>query len=88
MYLDVAMAFTKWHENDIKLFTFASGYRLAQEMLLCRSLHGNLHPMIQMFFDADHQGRKTDPASYRKIARDLKLPRSNILFLSDRIDGK
>ena len=56
-------------------------------MLLTRTLHGNLRTIIYSFFDADHQGRKDDPASYREIARQIKESRANILFLSDSIKG-
>lgn len=87
MYQDVAIAFKKWHQHKIKLCTFASGYRLAQEMLLSRTLHGNLRSFVYAFFDADHQGQKDDPASYRDIARQIKESRANILFLSDSIQG-
>lgn len=87
VYQDVAVAFKKWHKHKIKLCTFASGYRLAQEMLLSRTLHGNLRSFVYAFFDADHQGQKDDPASYREIARHIKESRANILFISDSIKG-
>ena len=88
VFKDVATSFQTWQQEKITICTFASGSSLSQELLFCKTVHGNMQQLVTAFFDTHWLGRKSDPASYRKLAREVNKHRSSILFISDSIDGK
>lgn len=84
VFKDVVTAFISWQHEKIDICTFAS---LSQELLFCKTVHGNLRQFVTAFFDTRWLGRKGDSASYRKFAKEMNVHRSKILFISDNIEG-
>lgn len=44
--------------------------------------------MVDEFFDSDAIGKKSDPESYKKIIKLVKVQPSEVLYLTDTISGK
>jgi enolase-phosphatase E1 len=84
VYADVPRAFSRWHTAGTPLGIFSSGDVLAQRSLFRCSSEGDLSRFLQWHFDT-HIGPKQDPASYRRIAAEVAVPPSQILFLSDLV---
>ncbi len=82
---DVAPQLLHWYQNDIKLYVYSSGSVPAQKLLFGYSSAGDLTPYFSDYFDTNIGGKK-EPKSYIKIASHIKLPASEILFLSDNPD--
>jgi len=82
VYQDVAPCFQKWKDSGIRICIFSSGSVEAQDLIFRSSEAGDLTPFIDRYFDTT-TGPKRDAASYTKIAIELGLRASQILFLSD-----
>ena len=82
VYQDAAEKLKDWHTQGIKLFIYSSGSIPAQKLLFGHSSYGDMNPLFSGYFDT-RTGNKRDANSYRAIAREIKLPASEILFLSD-----
>jgi enolase-phosphatase E1 len=82
LYPDVAPALRGWHASGIGLYVYSSGSEAAQRLLFGHSDAGDLGGLFTGFFDT-RIGAKREAGSYRLIARDIGLPASSILFLSD-----
>jgi enolase-phosphatase E1 len=82
VYNDVPHNFRKWHDSGIHICIFSSGSIEAQKLLFRYSEAGDLSPFLSCHFDTG-SGLKKEPSSYQKIASQLGLPATNILFLSD-----
>lgn len=89
VYPDVPVALARWsHEGKI-VCIFSSGSVLAQRLLFGSTAAGDLTRFLSAYFDTT-TGPKNAPDSYRRIAKDLALEVSNILFISDvakELDG-
>ncbi len=85
VFADVAPAFERWHERGLSINIFSSGSVLAQKLLFAHTEVGDLTRFIDDYFDTN-VGKKGDPESYRRIAEKMKLPATEILFVSDVID--
>jgi enolase-phosphatase E1 len=79
---DVPSAFGRWRHNGRHIAIYSSGSVLAQQLLFRHTQAGNLAQWISAYFDTA-VGPKSDPASYSKIAFELKANPGEILFLSD-----
>jgi enolase-phosphatase E1 len=83
VYEDAARSLKKWKDGGtLKLYVFSSGSVQAQKLIFGYSDFGDLTPLFSGYFDTTI-GNKRDPDAYRKIAQEIKLPPSEILFLSD-----
>ena len=82
VYADVAPAFARWRVAGLDVSIFSSGSVLAQQLLFAHTEAGDLTPFISHYFDTG-VGKKGDPESYRRIAEQIGLPPSEILFVSD-----
>lgn len=82
---DVPAAFKRWRDQAREIYIYSSGSVLAQKLLFTNTEAGDLTPFISGYFDTQI-GEKKDPASYRRIARELKLESSAVLFISDVTD--
>ena len=71
-----------WKQRGFKLYVFSSGSVLAQKLLFGHTAWGDLTPLFSGYFDTTI-GNKREAAAYRAIARQIGLPPSDILFLSD-----
>lgn len=79
---DVPRAMARWREAGVRLAIYSSGSELAQRLLFASTRYGDLTPLITAFFDTA-VGAKTASTSYRRIARALARPTSELLFISD-----
>jgi len=82
VYPDVAPALARWRVAGLSVNIFSSGSVLAQQLLFAHTEAGDLTPFINDYFDTT-VGKKDDVESYRRIAKTLNLPASEILFVSD-----
>jgi enolase-phosphatase E1 len=82
VFEDVPAALKRWQEAKRLTSIFSSGSMLAQRLLFAHTETGDLTGFIASYFDTG-TGPKTAPESYRRIARTLPLPLSQILFISD-----
>jgi enolase-phosphatase E1 len=82
VFPDVPPALERWHQKNIDIRIFSSGSVLAQRLLFSTTMAGDLTKFLNGYFDTT-TGPKTDPASYRQIAKNFGVPASGILFISD-----
>lgn len=82
---DVPRAFKRWRERGKAICIYSSGSILAQKLLFAHTEAGDLTSLISAYFDTNI-GAKKDPESYRRIAGELKLKSSAMLFISDVTD--
>jgi enolase-phosphatase E1 len=82
LFADVKPALERWRQAGVMICIFSSGSRLAQELLFAHTDAGNVTRFINSYFDTS-VGKKTEAASYRGIANELKLLPETILFISD-----
>lgn len=82
VFPDVPPALERWHQKNIDIRIFSSGSVLAQRLLFSTTMAGDLTKFLNGYFDTT-TGPKTDPASYRQIAKNVGVPASGILFISD-----
>jgi enolase-phosphatase E1 len=79
---DVPAALAQWRDEGEPVGIFSSGSVRAQQWLFRRSVAGDLTPFLSWHFDTG-VGAKADPASYARIAQDVNVEPSEILFVSD-----
>jgi enolase-phosphatase E1 len=82
IFEDVPRAFGRWTDAGIPIAIYSSGSVLAQRLLFRYTDHGDMTPFISKYFDTT-TGGKREAASYSKIARELGLEPSEIVFCSD-----
>ncbi len=82
VYEDAARQLQKWNAAGLRLYAFNSGSVQAQKLIFGYSEHGDLTPLFSGYFDTAI-GHKREVAAYQAIAREIGLPPSEILFLSD-----
>ena len=75
----------RWKEQGIDLYVYSSGSVPAQKLLFGHTKEGDLTPLFSGYYDTNIGGKKV-PESYEKIAQDINIPASEILFLSDSIE--
>ncbi len=82
VYEDVPITLEKWHTLGLKMGVFSSGSVEAQKLIFGYSEKGDLTTYFSNYFDTK-TGMKRESETYVKIAQELKLEPSTILFLSD-----
>jgi enolase-phosphatase E1 len=82
VYPDVPPALRRWTEQGLDLRIFSSGSVAAQKVFFAHTDAGDLLPLFHGHYDTT-TGPKREAESYRRIAADMKLPTTEILFLSD-----
>lgn len=82
VYEDVLPALKDWLEQGLKLGVYSSGSIKAQHLIFEYSTAGNLRSYFSNHFDTAI-GHKREVDSYKHIVKQLSLPASEILFLSD-----
>ncbi len=85
VYPDAAAALRDWHAAGIPLHVYSSGSVDAQKLLFAHSDAGDLSGLFAGHFDTA-VGNKREVGSYLRIAQELGLPPSDILFLSDVVE--
>lgn len=82
VFPDVPPAFDRWTRQEKLISIYSSGSVLAQKLLFASTHAGDLTRFISAYFDTN-VGPKKEPASYRRLAAELRRHPSEILFLSD-----
>jgi enolase-phosphatase E1 len=82
VYPDVRDAFVRWTAAGIRIGIFSSGSVLAQQLLFAHSTAGDLSPFLSSYFDT-RVGAKVEADSYSRIAAELAVRPSSVLFVSD-----
>ena len=82
---DVAPALERWRAAGLKVSIFSSGSVLAQQLLFAHTNAGDLTKFIDGYFDTN-TGKKGEAESYRRIAAEMSLEPSQIVFISDVVD--
>ena len=85
VFEDVAPAFERWRAAGLKVSIFSSGSVLAQQLLFAHTNAGDLTRFIDGYFDTN-TGKKGEAESYRRIAAEMSLEPSEIVFISDVVD--
>jgi len=85
VFADVAPAFERWRARGLSISIFSSGSVLAQKLLFAHTEAGDLSRFIDDYFDTN-VGKKGEANSYRRIAEMMKLPATEIVFVSDVIE--
>jgi len=82
VYDDVPTALAAWNAAGKDVRIYSSGSVQAQKLFFGHTITGDLLAQFRGHYDTTIGGKK-EPASYRKIADDFRLPTAEILFLSD-----
>ncbi|KAF9429507.1 Enolase-phosphatase E1 [Podila epigama] len=84
LYSDVIPAMDQWKSEGKKIYIYSSGSIAAQKLLFGYSQSGDLLHYFAGHYDTTI-GQKVNAESYTKIAADIDVDPSKILFLSDNI---
>lgn len=77
-------AMLQWMQSKgVKVYIYSSGSVQAQKLLFGHSVQGNLLPLLAGHFDIPSAGNKKQADSYRKIAAELGVGPSSVVFVSD-----
>lgn len=82
IYEDAVRGLHRWKEMGLRLYIYSSGSIAAQRLLFAHTTSGDLTPLFSGYFDTTTGGKK-ETESYERIAAEIGLPASEILFLSD-----
>ncbi|RUS28763.1 hypothetical protein BC938DRAFT_481480, partial [Jimgerdemannia flammicorona] len=88
VYDDVVPALNRWRGAGVKIYIYSSGSVPAQKLLFGYSDKGNLLEYFSGYYDTGI-GLKTEPQSYRNIAKDISKEATpfSVLFVSDNVKG-
>jgi enolase-phosphatase E1 len=82
VYDDVPPALARWTAAGRQVAIFSSGSVLAQRLLFAHTTAGDLGAHLSAYFDTT-TGPKREPASYTRIAGELRADPYAVQFLSD-----
>lgn len=85
VYDDALVGLNRWKNHGVDLYVYSSGSVSAQKLLFSHTKNGDLTPLFSGYFDTNIGGKK-ESESYEKIADQINIPVSEILFLSDSLD--
>lgn len=85
VYPEVAPRLRAWQRAGKRLYVYSSGSVQAQELFFGHTDAGDLGAVFSGYFDTE-SGAKREAGSYRRIAAEIGVPASEILFLSDTIE--
>ncbi|MGH1377060.1 MAG: acireductone synthase [Alphaproteobacteria bacterium] len=82
IYDDALVGLKRWKDQGIDLYVYSSGSVPAQKLLFGNTKAGDVTSLFSGYFDTITGGKK-ETESYEKIAKEINVPLSEILFLSD-----
>jgi len=82
---DAIPTMRRWKESGLDLSIFSSGSVKAQRAWFGNTPEGSILSLFSNHFDTENIGHKRIPDSYRKMAAELGVPASQIVFLSDLV---
>ncbi len=81
VYDDAFEKMNQW-KKSLPLYVYSSGSIKAQKLFFAHTDKGDITSLFAGFFDTT-TGNKKEPASYRKIAEEIRQPPEGILFITD-----
>ena len=78
-----ALLFNFHGRHGVNVHIYSSGSVEAQKLLFRHSTQGDLTKYLKNYFDISTSGNKKTPTSYTRIAADLGVNPSDIVFCSD-----
>ncbi len=85
LYPEVHETLKLWKAKGLALYVYSSGSKKAQKLLFEHTLEGDITSLFDGFFDTT-VGAKRDVSSYNALIKHIKLPPSQVLFLSDSLE--
>ena len=82
VYEDTPEYLERWASAGLRLYVYSSGSVEAQKLIFGFTEYGDLTPLFSGYFDT-RIGGKREAASYAAILKEIGLPGSEVLFLSD-----
>jgi enolase-phosphatase E1 len=82
IYPDAREQLERWQAQGVLIYVYSSGSVYAQKLLFGHTEYGDLNALFSGYFDTQ-VGAKSDSASYKQIAHEIKIEPGEILFLSD-----
>jgi enolase-phosphatase E1 len=82
VFADVPQALARWRRLHKAVCIYSSGSVLAQRLLFAHTEAGDLTGFIDGYFDTNI-GLKREPASYARIASEIRLSPDEVIFISD-----
>lgn len=82
VYQDVPPTLRVWRDRGLRCYVYSSGSVEAQQLLLGHTPYGDLRDCFDGYFDT-RIGAKRETRAYVRVAETVRLPVSEILFLSD-----
>jgi enolase-phosphatase E1 len=82
VYDDVPRALERWNGAGIDVRIYSSGSVQAQKLFFGHTVAGDLLGLLRGHYDTS-TGPKREATSYRRIAKEFKLPADQVLFISD-----
>lgn len=86
VFPDVPSAMENWSKTR-KIAIYSNGDVVGQKMLFSNTTEGDLTPYIQKYFD-ETVGSKIEKESYEKLVKELEIKPDEMIFITDRVDGK
>ena len=83
---DVIPKLRAWHAEGLQIACFSSGSVTSQRPWFEHSPGGDLTPLVIAYFDTVNAGPKKEPASYDKIAGELRRRPKELVFFTDHPD--
>ncbi|MDH4263677.1 MAG: acireductone synthase [Spirochaetia bacterium] len=85
IYPDALEKLQYWKSKGLPIYVYSSGSIFAQKLFFTYNSAGDILPVFSGHYDTVIGGKK-DSASYTKIAEDIQVQPSEILFLSDIVE--
>lgn len=82
LYRDAIDALNRFHDARVRLYIYSSGSVAAQKLLFGHSVAGDLLPLFSGFYDTTIGGKR-EASSYERIAGELGVAPSDVIFFSD-----
>jgi enolase-phosphatase E1 len=82
LYEDVLPVLKEWRAAGLQVAIYSSGSVAAQQLLFSHTVAGDVTPLLKAYFDLE-VGNKREASSYEAIARELRVPPCELLFVSD-----
>lgn len=82
VYDDVPTAIAKWRQAGLSVRIYSSGSIAAQKLFFGHSIFGNMLPSFDGHYDTTY-GSKREAPSYTRIASEIGVAPSEIVFVSD-----
>nr|MDQ2664150.1 acireductone synthase [Candidatus Eremiobacteraeota bacterium] len=82
IYADAVRALERWRKAGLDIFVYSSGSIAAQQLIFGYSEAGDLRRLFSGFFDTT-VGPKLARESYERIAKEIDVAPSDMVFFSD-----